>query len=35
MREGGHITPLIEWDVLAACMFGAPSMTNCVVTVYK
>lgn len=33
--SGGHLTPLLEWDVLAACMFGAPSMTNNVVTMNK
>lgn len=30
-----HLTPLLEWVVLAACMFGAPSVTNCVDAVDK
>lgn len=34
-EEGGrggasHVTPHPEWDVLAAGMFGAPAVTNCV-----
>lgn len=32
---GGHLTPHPEWVVLAACMFGAPSVTNCVDAVDK
>lgn len=36
-REAGgkHLTPHPEWVVLAACMFGAPSVTNCVDAVDK
>lgn len=30
-REGGvHLIPHPEWDVLAACMYGAPAVTNSV-----
>lgn len=32
---GGNLTPHSEWDVLAACMFGAPAVTNCVDAVDK
>ncbi len=35
-EEGeSHLTPHPEWDVLAACMFGAPAVTNCVDAVDK
>ena len=34
-REWSHPTPHPEWDVLAACMFGAPAVTNCVDAVDK
>ena len=34
-EQGGHLTPHPEWDVLAACMFGAPAVTNCVDAVDK
>lgn len=40
MREGSggggsHLTPHPEWDVLAACIFGAPAVTNFVDAVDK
>lgn len=32
---GSNLTPHPEWDVLAASMFSAPSVTNCVDAMYK